>query len=175
MNDTSAFRILYADSDHILRAIVREILGGYGIVTCVHSEYGCMREVDGVATAGELPLGLAVFKSSLRWADLADQMPPKPEDVVKGGYTRAGERCLGYLRAAEAKTGRVETPVLLFDLGRRDVPPVGEEELRMAIRKRNPNCNDACLDLAYDAFSRILSEGNEALRRACEDAPPGRI
>jgi CheY-like chemotaxis protein len=69
------------------------------------------------ATEGlELP-GLVVLDMMLRWADPSENMPEPLQDVIVGGYYRAGLRCEKFLASRE-QTSNI--PVIIYTVLERD-------------------------------------------------------
>jgi CheY-like chemotaxis protein len=83
--------------------------------------HGWVREFD---QGGKRRPDLIVIDIMLRWTDPAPDQPPRPPEVIEGGFTKAGLRCLDLIRHHRALS---QSRVILFTvLSQEDLKGLGK-------------------------------------------------
>jgi CheY-like chemotaxis protein len=103
--------ILVIEDDHLQVESLSETLKQFfpgSRVDHINTEFEFRSRIDDIAKARP---DLIVLDMMLRWTDPAEDMPARPDEVVKGKYFRAGLRCDNILSKHE---GTKHIPVILY-------------------------------------------------------------
>jgi len=79
-------------------------------VRCLRSEYAFIKDLESIRSE---PPDMVLMDIMLRWSEPTPDTPPAPEEISRGGFFRAGIRCLTLLLQS-SETNRV--PVVLYSV-----------------------------------------------------------
>lgn len=124
-------RIVVVEDDSVQAGLIREALHEefpHAEFRQINTEFEFRSSLEELAAD---PPAAIVLDVMLRWADPAPDIPPRPVDVEREGFSRAGLRC-GRLLAEDPKMKTV--PVILYTVLDRNLVEHGPGALPRAAR-----------------------------------------